>query len=88
MNVLKIRWRGALAAVIVALAAVVCAVLLLVAVGVDPRAAGAAYWSGTFGAPANLGLTFTRAVPLFLVALAWIITTRGGECTSGSPGRS
>ncbi|MEO3780578.1 ABC transporter permease [Micromonospora sp. B11E3] len=71
----------------VALAALVVGVLLLAAIGVAPPDAFHAFWSGTFGTPTNAGTTLTQAVPLLLVALGWILTTRAGRLHVGFPGQ-
>jgi simple sugar transport system permease protein len=71
----------------VAAAAVVVAALLLLAIGVSPAAAAAAFWDGSFGSPTNAGTTLTQAVPLFLVALGWIVADKAGRMHVGFPGQ-
>lgn len=67
--------------------ALLAAAGLVAAIGVSPAAAAATFWQGTFGTPVNLGVTLTQAVPLFLVALGWIITTKSGRLHVGFPGQ-
>ncbi|HEY9309498.1 MAG TPA: ABC transporter permease [Microbacterium sp.] len=76
-----------LAPVGIVLVAVLAAITLLFAIGVSPAAAAVAFWQGTFGTPINLGVTLTQAVPLFLVALGWIVTTKAGRIHVGFPGQ-
>jgi ABC-type uncharacterized transport system permease subunit len=72
---------------VVAVVAVALAALMIVAIGVSPGSAASAFWSGTFGTTANAGATLTQAVPLLLVALGWIVTTRAGRLHVGFPGQ-
>lgn len=67
--------------------AILAAAALLLAIGVSPAHAAAAFWQGTFGTPVNLGVTLSQAVPLFLVALGWIVTTKAGRIHVGFPGQ-
>ncbi|GAA2631243.1 ABC transporter permease [Paractinoplanes durhamensis] len=71
----------------VAAAALVVAALLLLVIGVSPVDAASAFWSGTFGSPTNAGTTLTQAVPLFLVALGWIVADKAGRMHVGFPGQ-
>lgn len=75
----------------VSLAVVAAALLvgcgLLLAIGVSLGAAATSFWQGTFGTPTNAGTTLTQAVPLLLVALGWIVSTRAGRLHVGFPGQ-
>jgi simple sugar transport system permease protein len=71
----------------VAAAALLVAALLLVAIGVSPGDAASAFWSGTFGSPADAGTTLTQALPLFVVALGWIVADKAGRMHVGFPGQ-
>lgn len=71
----------------VAAAALILAALLLVAIGVAPAGAASAFWDGTFGSPSSAGTTLTQAVPLFLVALGWIVAGKAGRMHVGFPGQ-
>jgi simple sugar transport system permease protein len=71
----------------VALMTLLVAALILAAIGVSPLAAADAFWAGTFGNPTNAGTTLTQAVPLFLVALGWIVTDKAGRLQVGFPGQ-
>lgn len=73
--------------IVIVLAALLAAAGLVSAIGVSPTAAGAAFWKGTFGTPVNFGVTLTQAVPLFLVALGWIVSTKAGRLHVGFPGQ-
>jgi simple sugar transport system permease protein len=66
---------------------VLLAAALLAAIGVAPGTAATTFWQGTFGTPANLGTTLTQALPLCLVAMGWIISTRAGRLHVGFPGQ-
>jgi ABC-type uncharacterized transport system permease subunit len=68
-------------------AAVLVAAGLLLAIGVSLDAAASTFWQGTFGTPTNAGTTLTQAVPLLLVALGWIVSTRAGRLHVGFPGQ-
>jgi ABC-type uncharacterized transport system permease subunit len=72
---------------LVVLATAVLAALLLLAIGVAPLDAAETFWSGTFGTSINAGTTLTQVVPLFLVALGWIIATKAGRLHVGFPGQ-
>ncbi|MEF2978125.1 ABC transporter permease [Subtercola sp. YIM 133946] len=91
MNALRGRGRADLARILTPIAVlavtIVAAAALVLAIGVSPAAAGAAFWQGTFGTPVNFGTTLTQAVPLLLVALGWIITTKAGRLHVGFPGQ-
>jgi ABC-type uncharacterized transport system permease subunit len=82
----KTLYRLASSMLVLAGAVLVAAVLVL-AIGVGPTAAASTFWQGTFGTPANLGTTLTQAVPLCLVAMGWIISTRAGRLHVGFPGQ-
>ncbi|MBM2619385.1 ABC transporter permease [Actinoplanes sp. LDG1-06] len=71
----------------VAAATLLFAALLLLAIGVSPGDAATAFWNGTFGSPTNAGTTLTQAVPLFLVALGWIVADKAGRMHVGFPGQ-
>ncbi|MCR1783991.1 ABC transporter permease [Nocardioides carbamazepini] len=71
----------------VALVTLLMAALILLAIGVSPTVAADAFWAGTFGSPTNAGTTLTQAVPLFLVALGWIVTDKAGRLQVGFPGQ-
>lgn len=63
------------------------AAILVSASGVSPSSAASTFWQGSFGTVSNLGQTLTRAVPLTLVALAWIVSFRAGRIQVGYPGQ-
>lgn len=63
------------------------AAILVSASGVSPSSAASTFWQGSFGTLSNLGQTLTRAVPLTLVALAWIVSFRAGRIQVGYPGQ-
>jgi ABC-type uncharacterized transport system permease subunit len=72
---------------LVILATSLIASLILLVSGVSPSATLSAYWGGTFGNSTNVGTTLTQAVPLLLVALGWIVSTRAGRLHVGFPGQ-
>jgi simple sugar transport system permease protein len=72
---------------VVIVASAVIASLILLASGVSSSAALSAYWDGTFGTSTNAGTTLTQAVPLLLVAVGWIVSTRAGRLHVGFPGQ-
>jgi ABC-type uncharacterized transport system permease subunit len=74
--------------VVVVVVAAGLAAMLIAAIGVSPGSAASAFWSGTFGTTVNAGVTLTQAVPLLLVALGWIVTTRAGRLHVGFPGQT
>ncbi|WP_329392066.1 ABC transporter permease [Streptomyces sp. NBC_01716] len=76
---------GAQLAVVVG--AIALAAAMVAAIGVSPGDALSVFWDGTFGRSANLGTTLTQSVPLLLVALGWIVTTRAGRLHVGFPGQ-
>jgi ABC-type uncharacterized transport system permease subunit len=82
-----LRLTRLLAQVGVVMAALAVGSLMLLAIGVAPLDALDAFWRGTFGTPTNAGTTLTQAVPLLLVALGWIVTTRAGRLHVGFPGQ-
>jgi len=67
--------------------AVMVAAVMVAAVGVAPGEALSVFWDGTFGLDVSLGTTLTQSVPLLLVALGWIVTTRAGRLHVGFPGQ-
>jgi simple sugar transport system permease protein len=71
----------------VVLVVVALAAILVSSVGVSPTDAASAFWDGSFGSMTSLGLVLTQAVPLTLVALAWIIVFRAGRIHVGFPGQ-
>ncbi|MBF4160718.1 ABC transporter permease [Nocardioides acrostichi] len=73
--------------VAVAAVTLLIAALLLLTIGVSPLDAADAFWAGTFGSSTNAGTTLTQAVPLFLVALGWIVTEKAGRIQVGFPGQ-
>jgi ABC-type uncharacterized transport system permease subunit len=73
--------------VVVAAAALLVAMVCIVASGVSPGRGISAFISGAFGSDLNLAGTFSKMVPLTLVALAWIVVYRGGRFHVGFPGQ-
>ncbi|MGG7464659.1 ABC transporter permease [Plantibacter sp. YIM 135347] len=73
--------------IVIVVVALLAAAGLVSAIGVSPADAAVAFWTGTFGTPVNFGVTLTQAVPLFLVALGWIVSTKAGRLHVGFPGQ-
>jgi simple sugar transport system permease protein len=73
--------------ILVAIAALVVAMICIVASGVSPSRGISAFVDGAFGSELNYAGTFSKMVPLTLVALAWIVVFRGGRFHVGFPGQ-
>src|SRR5262245_27682423 len=63
------------------------AVGFVVASGQSATAAIETYFRGAFGSPSQLAATLSHAIPLFLVAQAWIIVYKSGRFQIGFPGQ-
>jgi ABC-type uncharacterized transport system permease subunit len=84
---LQMRAFGVGVSLASAVVVAVLAAILVSVVGSSPSDAADTFWTGSFGSITNLGQTLTRAVPLTLVALAWIISFRAGRIHVGYPGQ-
>lgn len=84
---LQAAWRPAASiALVIAAVSVLGSVLVSVA-GASPAEAGQQMIEDSFGSMFNVGQTLTNAVPLILVALAWIVSFRAGRIHVGFPGQ-
>jgi general nucleoside transport system permease protein len=86
MMIRNLSTRALITGGVIVAAGLIASVILL-ASGVSPAAALSAFWAGTFGNSTNVGTTLTQAVPLLLVALGWIVSTRAGRLHVGYPGQ-
>lgn len=76
----------ALSAVLAAVA-VAASMLFIYASGISPGTAFRTYVQGAFGTWTQTAGTVSQAVPLTMVALAWIVVFRGGRLQIGFPGQ-
>lgn len=67
--------------------AVAVSMVFIYASGVSPGSALRAYVQGAFGSWTQTAGTVSHAVPLMIVALAWIVVFRGGRLQIGFPGQ-
>jgi ABC-type uncharacterized transport system permease subunit len=72
---------------VVVAAALLLALGLVVASGVAPDRAVAAFVQGSFGTTLNMAGTVSKLVPMTLVALGWIVASRAGCIHIGFPGQ-
>jgi general nucleoside transport system permease protein len=71
----------------VAIVGLMIALVFVVASGVSPGSGASAFISGAFGTKLNLAGTLAKTVPLSLVGIAWIVTSRAGRIHVGFPGQ-
>jgi simple sugar transport system permease protein len=96
----SIRWRRAIGSpsnasaardliyvLMVVAAALLIALAFVVASGVSPGQAIAAFVQGAFGTTLNMTGTISNLVPIVLVALGWIVAARAGCIHIGFPGQ-
>lgn len=72
---------------LVVIVALAIALLLIVVYGVSPGQGISSFVDGAFGSQLNVAGTFSKVIPLTLVALGWIVAFRAGRIHVGFPGQ-
>ena len=73
--------------VLVVIVALAIALIFIVVYGVSPGKGISGFVQGSFGSELNLAGTFSKMIPLSLVALGWIVAFRAGRIHVGFPGQ-
>lgn len=71
----------------VAVFALMLAMVFVAASGASAGHTLATFFTGAFGGTSEIGSTLTNMVPLVLIALGWIVVSRGGHYHVGFPGQ-